>query len=404
MRTRLFSPDEERVGDRIRHFRKQRGMSQRQLGVLIGKDHRTIGRMETGDVSCDNRHTLAAIADVLGVPLDRLTGVPTIGGKSGAHLVAACTAATTAFINADLDFPGDPSQVRPIEALRRDVDELVRRRVACEYADLARLVTALVPELHATATTGPDDQRRTALGLFVMAAETASMSVRYSGNSGSAAMIAERGWYAAQLAGDPISLAVASWARAHAALGCGLNERAWRLAEAGADRLRPTAEQAMPMLGMLSLTSAFAQAGMGRYGAALGPLGEATELATLTGETKDFGLYFGPTNVAFWRVAIDVDGGEPESAIQIANTVNSTTIPSASRQATFNADVGRAFARIGNAQAAVRRFRTARRIAPVRIDADPFVQEAVRGLVDTAHRQAVSGDLRSLAEQMHVPV
>lgn len=404
MRTRHSSDTDASVGARIAHYRKLARLSQRQLAGMIGKDHRTLGRMESGEISCDNRHTLAAIANVLGRPLSDLTGVPTIGGHDGALLVAANTGMLNAFVDADLDFTGDRALVRPIDALERDVDEAVRRRVACEYIDLARMLQRLAPELHATATVGPQQDRKHALKLFVRAAEAGSMGARYSGNTGGAAMIAERAWYAAQLAGDPKSIALGAWTRAHAALGCGLNERAWKLSEAGADRLRPIADGSLPMLGMLYLTSAFAQAGMGRYGAALDPLGAATELARRTGETKDDGLFFGPTNVQFWKVGIDLDGGEPDEAIRLAAGVDPTVIPSASRQATYHSDLGRAFARIGNTAAAVRRIRAARRIAPVRTDMDPYVQESIRSLVAAAHRNAVSRDLATLAEQMHVPV
>lgn len=402
MRTRYIDPADERVGQRIAYYRKLRRMSQRTLAGLVGVDHSTIGRLERGDVSADNRHTLAAIAVALGRPLADLTGVPTIGGSDGALLVAKNTKAVHAFVDADLDFPGDPLLVRPLGQLEQDVNAAVRLRVSCEYGDLAGMLPGLVGGLHAAATVGPQEERKRALGLFVQAAEAGSMGLRYCGDTGSAAMVADRAWYAAQLAGDPESLALASWARAHAALGCGLNTRAAKLAEAGADRLVSLAESAMPLLGMLYLTGAFALAGAGRYGAALEPLGAATELASRTGETKDHGLFFGPTNVTFWRVAIQLDGGEPDEAVQLGNGVNPSLIPSASRQATFHADLGRALARLGNDQGAVRQFRAARRIAPLRIDADPFIQESVRGLVDSARRRAVGDDLKALAEQMKI--
>ncbi len=407
MRTRHIDPAEERIGERIKRLRERHGLSQRQLASMIGKDHRTLGRIESGETSCDNRHTLTAIAAALGRPLADLTGAPTIGGRDGAVLIQATTATLNAFVHADLDFAGDQSQVRPVDVLERDVVAAVRRRVACEYIDLARMLPALVGALYATATVGPAGDRKSALALFVRAAEAASMGARYSGNTGAAAMIAERAWYAAQLAGDPKSLALAAWTRAHAALGCGQNERAWKLAEAGADRLSQAAQVPLPMLGMLHLTSAFAQTGMGSYGGALAPLGEAANLAERTGETTDDGLFFGPTNVVFWRVAIDLDGGEPDEAIRVGTSLDPervTRLASASRQSAFHADLGRAFGTVGNTKAAVARIRLARRVAPLRIDADPYVQEAVRALVADAHRRAVPRELASLAEQMHVPI
>jgi transcriptional regulator with XRE-family HTH domain len=402
MRTRTFSPDEERVGQRIRYYRKLRGMSLRTLAGLAGMDYGYLGRIERGDVSGDNRHYLSRIAEALGRPMTDLTGVPTHGGPDGALLVANVQKAVRAFVDADLDFDGDPALLRPLDQLDQAVTAAVRLRVACEYSDLTRMLPGLIGSLHAAATVGAGEERQQALTLFVRAAEAGSMGVKFTGDTGSAAMIAERCWQAAQLAADPESMALAAWTRAHAALGCGLNQRAWQLAERGADRLRPLAESALPLLGMLHLTSAFAQASMGRYGSALAPLGEAEELAGRTGETKDHGLFFGPTNVTFWRVPINLDGGEPDDAIRIGNTVRPGLIPSASRQATFYADLGRALARVGQDEAAVRQLRAARRIAPQRIDSDPILAETVRGLVDSAQRRAVGADLRNLAERMQV--
>lgn len=402
MPKRATSLDEERVGARIRYYRKRRGMGLRALAGLASMDYGHLARIERGEISGDNRHLLSRIAEALGRPMTDLTGTPTHGGPEGALLVATTQKAVRAFVDADLDFDGDPALLRPLDQLDQAVTAAVRLRVACEYTDLSRMMPSLIGSLHAAATVGAGEQRKQALTLFVRAAEAASMGVKFTGDTGSAAMIAERCWQAAQISEDPESLALAAWTRAHAALGCGLSQRAWQLAERGADGLRSNAERALPLLGMLHLTSAFALAGMNRYGSALAPLGEAEELAARIGETKDHGLFFGPTNVTFWRVAINLDGGEPADALQIGDQVSPTVIPSASRQATFYADLGRAFARVGQDEAAVRHLRAARRIAPQRIDSDPILAETVRGLVDSAHRRAVGAELRNLAEQMHV--
>jgi transcriptional regulator with XRE-family HTH domain len=401
MRTHLR---DERVGQKIRHYRQLANKSGRTLADLAGIDHGTLSRIERGLVSADNRLILARIAQALGRPITDLTGVPTPAGPDPAAATAATTRAVRAFVDADLDFTGDTAMVRPLHALEEGVRRAVQLRVDCEYVDLARMTPALIGSLHAVATTSSDSEdRKRSLSLMVRAAEAMMMAVRFTGDPGAAAMIAERAWQAAQLAGDPESLALGAWTRAHAAIGCGLNDRAHRLAERGADVLLPDAEASLPMLGMLYLTAGFAQAGTGRFGASLAPLGEAAQVAERTGETRDHGLYFGPTNVAFWRIAINTDAGDPHDAVALAEGVNPSIIPSASRQASFHADLGRSLARVGSDGAAVRQLRAAHRIAPQRIAADPLVGETVRGLVNSAHRRAVDADLRLLAERMRVP-
>ncbi len=401
MRTQLR---DDSVGQKIRYYRQLSNKSVRTLADLAGIDHSTLSRIERGLVSADNRLILARVAQALGRPITDLTGVPTPAGPNPAAATAATTQAVRAFVDADLDFAGDPSMVRTIEALEEGVRRAVQLRVDCEYVDLARMSPALIGSLHAVATTSSSSEdRKRGLSLMVRAAEAMMMAVRFTGDPGAAAMIAERAWQAAQLAGDAESLALGAWTRAHAAIGCGLNDRAHKLAERGADMLRPHAEESLPMLGMLHLTAGFAQAGMGRYGSSLAPLAEAAQLAERTGETRDHGLFFGPTNVAFWRIAINTDAGDPDDAVALSEGVNPSVIPSASRQASYHADLGRSLARVGRDDAAVRQLRAAHRIAPQRIAADPLVGETVRGLVDSARRRAVGSDLRSLAERMRVP-
>lgn len=399
MRTQLR---DERVGERIRYYRRLSGKSLRAIAGLAGIDHSLLSRIERGVVSADNRLILARVADALGRPVTDLTGIPTPAGPDPAAATAATNRAVRAWVDADLDFGGDASLARPVDMLEQDVNRAVRLRVACEYVDLARMTPALVGALYAVATTGAAEDRKRGLSLMVRAAEAMMMAVRFTGDPGAAALISERAWQAAQLAGDPESLALGAWTRAHAAIGCGLNDRAHKLAERGADLLQPHADASLPMLGMLHLTTGFALAGMGRYGASLAPLGEAAQIAARTGETVDHGLYFGPTNVSFWRIAINTDAGDPDDAVVLSEGVNPQIIPSASRQASYHADLGRSLARLGRDDAAVRQLGAAHRIAPQRIAADPLVAETVRGLVDSAHRRAVGPKLRSLAERMHV--
>ncbi|MFH9826708.1 helix-turn-helix transcriptional regulator [Streptomyces bobili] len=65
------SPRRRQIGTRIRSARRTAGLSQLQLGLRIGRDHRTIHRWEyaTADPSLTD---LLLLADALGIPLPRL--------------------------------------------------------------------------------------------------------------------------------------------------------------------------------------------------------------------------------------------------------------------------------------------------------------------------------------------
>jgi transcriptional regulator with XRE-family HTH domain len=59
------------IGDRIRTTRRQIGLSQLQLGELVGRDHKTIHRWETAATPPD-LNDLLLLADALQVPLSDL--------------------------------------------------------------------------------------------------------------------------------------------------------------------------------------------------------------------------------------------------------------------------------------------------------------------------------------------
>ena len=61
------------VGERIRAFRRAAGLSQVEMGELIGRDHKTVHRDETGKTSPSLRDRIL-IAHAAGVSLADLGG------------------------------------------------------------------------------------------------------------------------------------------------------------------------------------------------------------------------------------------------------------------------------------------------------------------------------------------
>lgn len=389
------------TGERIRDRRNMLGKSLRVVAGLAGIDHSTLARIERGVSPATNRFMLADIARALSCPVDYLTGVAVPGGRDGAETTAATHATIHSLITADLDFPTELVQLEPIGALGVAVDQAIVLRQACDYAALTRQLPDLINHLYA-ATGGPD--REQALRMLVRVAEAASFAVRYTGQPAGADIAAGRARQAALLTEDPVLIAFGEWARAHAALGCGLNARAAMIAERAVRDLdvidpAPGREE---MLGMLYLTTAFGMVGDGRAGDAVSPLAEASILARRTGETDTFALMFGPTNVDLWKFAIEVDAGDPITAMEIAGRTNAMLIPSASRQAVFYIDQGRCLGMLRDVDRAVRAIETAERIAKQRVHGDPLVAETVRDLLDHARRRAVGERLRGLVERVGV--
>jgi hypothetical protein len=157
------------------------------------------------------------------------------------------------------------------------------------------------------------------------------------------------------------------------------------------------------MLGSLLLVCAYASRGLRRLDDSRARAGEAADLAGRTGETDTIGLFFGPTNVNIWRVGIEVDGGDPARAVDIARTTNPATITAGFRQVFYYADAARAYARLrGRDREAVRYLLTAERLAPQHVHTSPLAQETTRALLERSRRQAGGTELRGLGERMRV--
>jgi hypothetical protein len=98
--------------------------------------------------------------------------------------------------------------------------------------------------------------------------------------------------------------------------------------------------------GMLHLHAALRAAVDGHAIEARGHLGDARGAATSLGEPEDdLGLArfaFGPTNVGFRTVSIELGLSEPRRALEAAKGIRPALIPPANRQAPYHADVGTA--------------------------------------------------------------
>lgn len=213
---------------------------------------------------------------------------------------------------------------------------------------------------------------------------------------------AERAHAAARLADDPTLVGAANVLRGFSLVSTGVRprERALAIVTRGAEELDgyPTTDEAAEVLGMLHLVASFAHTAAGRPGPAGDRMREALALAGHTGDGNAYGLWFGPTNVGAWRVALAVEQGEGGAVAELAAEVNEAMLPPF-RRASMLADVGRGLAREhGRHGEAVRALLRAEAIAPHQMHADPFTRQAVASLLSAAG----GADLRNLARRVGV--
>jgi transcriptional regulator with XRE-family HTH domain len=402
------------IGERIRHRRLLRGWSVRHSASRAGISHATWSRIERGLQAADNRFLLSHIAAALECSPADLAGVPVPAADLAAMAAqAGVYALRQTLVDADLTEPADrthPADVAGrsgrwapgIRELERTTDLVDSLRSRCDYAGAARVLPALLRDLHAAAG-GPD--RATALRLFCQATFMASGVVRNLGHPAEAWLAAERCRDAAVASGDPILLGLAAHARGSAANACGSFERALALTVRAADELRPHlgAPGGLEMLGSLRLVCAYASRGLKKTGQSRAFADEAAQLAARTGESPALSLFFGPTNVNIWRIGIEADGGDPGEAVQIARGTNPAVIDANCRQVFFYADAARALAQLRNRdREAIRYLLTAERVAPQHVHSSPMSRETTRALLERSRRNAGGTELRGLCERMRI--
>lgn len=390
------------IGERIRARRLLRGWSVRHAASRAGLSHATWSRIERGRQAADNRFTLAEIAAALECSPADLAGTPVPAADRAAMAAQASVYGIRQEL-VDLELPERPDRpAAPIDGLVRRLSLVDSLRHACDYAGAAALVPDLLRDLHAAAH-GPD--RRAALRRLCDVTFIASSIVRNLGHPAEAWLAAERCRDAAEATEDPVLLGYAAYARASAASACGSFGRSLTVAGRAVDDLRPHVAMhgGLEMLGSLLLVCAYASRGGHRVDDSRALASEAAGLAGRCGETNTVGLFFGPTNVNIWRIGIEVDGGDPGRAVDIARTTNPAVIAASSRQVFYYADAARAYARLrGRDREAIRYLLTAERLAPQHVHTSPLAQETTRALLERSRRQAGGAELRGLGERLRV--
>ncbi|MEV4640952.1 helix-turn-helix domain-containing protein [Actinoplanes sp. NPDC049548] len=390
------------IGERIRARRLLRGWSIRYAASRAGISHATWSRIERGLQAADNRFVLADIAGALDCAPADLAGTPVPAADRAAVAAhAAVQGIRQALVDIDLDEPTERT-APPVADLARTLALVDTLRQACDYAGTARLTPDLLRGLHAAAA-GPDRER--ALRLLCDIAFIASSVLRNLGHPAEAWLGAERCRDAADAADDPVLRGYAAYARASAATACGSYDRGLVLAGRAVDELQPYAARpgGAEVLGSLQLLCAYAARGARRPDDSRAWAADAAALARRTGETTTMGLYFGPTNVGIWRIGIEVDGGDPGRAAEVARSTDPAAVPAGFRQVFFYADTARALARLrGRDREAIRFLLIAERLAPQHLHTSSVARETTRALLDRSRRQAGGTELRGLCERMQV--
>jgi hypothetical protein len=135
---------------------------------------------------------------------------------------------------------------------------------------------------------------------------------------------------------------------------------------------------------------------------AAAPMDVAAELGGrfgATGETDSLGFLFGPTDAGMMRMALALDAGEPNQAVQIARQIQPERHPFLVNRSHYWVLCGRAFTRVrGHHDEAVMALRKAEDLFPAKVLRNPIVGEVLGELLTRSRRDSsIDRELRGMA-------
>lgn len=387
------------IGWRVRQIRDARQKPLRVVAGLAGMSKATLSRIERGERPLDSRSETVALANALGVAPSELTKLPepTAGNGEG----EAVKGVRRALIAVSRDEPA--GQVVPVDVLRTRTSVLVAAQRRCEHEQVGQELPGLIRDLHSSMAAGRD------VGELLPVATLLHVQ-------GSHAFLADMGapvdlrWQAATLArrtarerGTADCLGLAAFGAGNGLLAAGEFDEAQ--AELDSVSVPTNSPESMQLAGMIAMSHSLVAASARRPGDVDAPLDYAAELAQRTGQGNAYWLAFGPTNVGVWRASAALEARDFARAVSIAETLQPERLPTATKQATYWANYGRALARIrGRRDDAVRALRKAELISSARVQRHPFVRDVLAELLAHSRRDAIGRELRGMAYRAGLPV
>ncbi|HEY9474109.1 MAG TPA: helix-turn-helix transcriptional regulator [Mycobacteriales bacterium] len=390
------------LGERIREFRRRRRLSLETAAGLAGMSRSMLSYIERGDRTLERRTHIEGLAYALRVSPSELLGQPfEATDPARADAQAHVDAIRDALVGTEIGY-ADAEPGRPLAEL---IGRAERSRAAlcmdADYTAASQSLANIITGLHAYTATGTEDEQRSALHALALACCTATATAKEQGYLDLAWIAAERARQATALLDDP---ALCGLAAVYVGYALESHRRSLATAERAIDLLQPHAgenELTLRVYGHLHLRAAYCNAIFGTADSVDAHLAEAAELAERLGDsTEDLGLFFGPTNLAIWRVTIAVEMGQGGRAVSDEAVARVSTMPTAWRRAMFHTDLGRAFAQDRRDSDALEAFLAAEELAPVYVRSHPMARSAVLDVRDRARRAAVGRGLSGLVYRM----
>ena len=402
--------DAPMLGERVRTMRHYRHKTLAEVAGLAGISVSYLSLLERGLRALDSRSLLYRLAEVLECSVAELTGEP-VPATSSSHAAALATIQDVRLSLATVGDEPEEVDARPLVSLADDAARVLDLFMACRYAECGRLLAPLIVDLSHTPSS--EAELGVVLAMRTRAYFTAWSLATSLGFLDLGLRAAEMATATARATADPVLFGAAEFARAQALYHIGAVQPSLNACTRAADRIQVATggTGVQQAYGTLHLHAAQTLAVSGRTQEAQAQLAEAAATAERTGEHTErtdrdanvFELYFGPANVALWRLAVAVEQHEGGRGPEIVAGVDLNALASPNRRAYLYADVGRGLAQErGRDREAVVALCEAERIAPDLVRSTPLVRETVSDLLRRARRRAGGRNLTGLAFRMGI--
>ncbi|MGD9485283.1 helix-turn-helix transcriptional regulator [Streptomyces sp. TRM70308] len=394
-------------GRRVRRLRERAGMTRPVLGGLVGRSAEWVKAIECGRLGTPRLSLLLRLADVLGVAdLAELTGEERLAAATytkAAHAgLPAVSGALTSY------------QLAPRDEEPESVPALLGRvaegwRLWHGRGDHRTRVAALLPDLLAdvqhAARAREGTERRQAQAALAETYHLAQLFLSFQPAPELVMLTGDRALSAAQDADSPRAIAGAAWYMNHVFRDAGeRHEARVDLAMRAASLLTPDRDaDARARWGLLHLAAALSFAKVGRRGDAERYWDEADRAARMLGDdyTHPY-LVFGRAMVDAYAITLRADLVQSREAVTVADSVDVSGMPSATRRAFHTLEGARAYSMQREPLAVVHLLKQAWKMSPETVRYNVFARGAVGEL---AARGPVTAraDAEVLRARMGVP-
>lgn len=404
--------DDQPVGRRVALLRTQRRMSQQVFADRLGKSKSWVDKVERGVRRLDKFSTIAEIANVLNVDVSVLMdGGP--GQSNRARGPRTTPGIDVSEIRAALErydkIAGplaSPAPAMPLTELRKAVDHAWMAFQHANYVALAKMLPKLIRDAQTAGNAVEDDAARSGAYLLAEVYQIASSTLRKLGEHDLAWLAADRATMVCQRAGDELLAALATEQVAAALSALGRVRPALEISMTVANQVAPEDHHNAPperlsVYGMVLLRGALAAARLGDAYTVRELLAAAEAVAKDVGDGNFYWTCFGPTNVALYQVAAEVELGEAARALRTSEGIDpdgyAAMLPE--RRASHLLNVARACTQVGDLQRAAESLVEADRLAPNEVRCRPMAQELVVDLMRRTGSTPIPG-LMEIVDQI----